>query len=95
MGCSMTEGSAIKITKAMHEWCCILSAGGYIKGWIGSNIGCSAQNQHGCGIQMRYTMVEKLLDAGLIEWEEYEFAPSMRRKRAVLTPAGHREAAAK
>lgn len=84
------------ITKSMREWCRILSAGGHIKGWPGVTVNCSAQNAYGCPVRIKFTTVENLVHAGLIEWEEYYFSENstLKRTRAVLTEAGHREAAA-
>lgn len=85
-----------KITPSMREWCRVLSGGGYIKGWRGCTIGCSAGNGHGVAVRITFVMVEKLVKSGLIDWEEYQVEGiSLWRTRAVLTEAGHREAAAK
>lgn len=79
----------VVVTSTMKEWCRVLATGGYIKGWVGCTIGCSAGNGNGVHLRISFVMVEKLLKAGLITWETYQVEGiSLNRTRAILTEAG-------
>ena len=82
--------TTITITPAMRKWCRALNNGDYYM-WTKrreNDIGASGSGALSIG-SPNYIIVEKMVDAGLVEWRRRAFEPNQIHPfRARLTPAG-------